>query len=194
VDGLERLDASRPDAGVRLVSESGHPETTQWLFDLWGSINRKVPAWGSLLARWHTWYPCEPKQTSPTHLYPWFSIKVRLRVISSAFAWVIASSGTWGSFELWDSCYSWWLPPPIRLEAAEALWQELVIVLGHLPVIMRGSCAFLGGAPKATLVDYACHWATSLVGRFLRCPSKWMRFVQHLLAAEPPSVGWHNRA
>jgi hypothetical protein len=43
------------------------------------------------------------------------------------------------------------------LEAVKELWQELVIVLGHLPVIVRGSCAFLGGTPKAILVDCACH-------------------------------------
>jgi hypothetical protein len=30
-----------------------------------GSINRKVPAWSSLLALWHTWHPCEPKQHLP---------------------------------------------------------------------------------------------------------------------------------
>jgi hypothetical protein len=41
------------------------------------------------------------------------------------------------------------------LEAAE--WQELVIVLGHLPVFVRGSCTFPGEASKATLVDYVCH-------------------------------------
>jgi hypothetical protein len=78
-------------------------------------------------------------------------------VIPSVFARVIASSGTWGSFELRDSCYSWWLLPPRRLEAADELWQELVIVLGHLPVIVRGSCAFPSGALKATLVDCSCH-------------------------------------
>jgi hypothetical protein len=78
-------------------------------------------------------------------------------VIPSAFAYEFASSGTWRSFELWDSCYSWWLLPPRRFGAVEELWQELVIVLGHLPVIVRGSCAFPGGAPKATLVDCACH-------------------------------------
>ena len=33
-------------------------------------------------------------------------------------------------------------------------------------------CAYLGGEPKATLVDCSCHWATSLVGRFLWCPSE----------------------
>jgi hypothetical protein len=78
-------------------------------------------------------------------------------VIPSAFACVIASSGTWGSFELRVFCFSWWLPPPRWLGAAEELWQELVIVLGHLPVIVRGSCAFPGGASKATLVDCTCH-------------------------------------
>ena len=62
---------------------------------------------------------------------------------------------------------------------------------------LRWYCeGFLGlspsGAPKATLVNCSCHWVTSLVGRFLRCPIVWTGFVQHLLAAEPPSVGRHN--
>jgi hypothetical protein len=78
-------------------------------------------------------------------------------VIPSAFACEFTSSGTWGSFELRDSCYSGWLPLPRWLGAAEELWQELVIVLGNLPVIVRGSCAFPSGVPKATLVDCACH-------------------------------------
>jgi hypothetical protein len=78
-------------------------------------------------------------------------------VIPSVFACEFASSGTWGSFELRDSCYSWWLPPSRRLGAAEELWQELVNVLGHLTVIVTGSCVFPDGASKATLVDYACH-------------------------------------
>jgi hypothetical protein len=78
-------------------------------------------------------------------------------VIPSAFACEFTSSGIWESFELRDSCYSWWLPLPRWLGATEELWQELVIVLGHLPVIVRGSCAFPSGAPKATLVDCACH-------------------------------------
>jgi hypothetical protein len=78
-------------------------------------------------------------------------------VIPTVFAYEFASSGTWGSFEPRSSCYSWWLPPSRRLGVAEELWQELVIVLGHLSVIVRGSCAFPGGAPKATLVDCVCH-------------------------------------
>ena len=45
---------------------------------------------------------------------------------------------------------------------------------------------------KVTLVDCSCHWVTSLVGRFLWCPIVWTRFVQHLLAAEPSSIGRHN--
>jgi hypothetical protein len=69
----------------------------------------------------------------------------------------------------------------------------LVIVHGWLQWSCEGSCAFSDRAPKATLVHCSCHWATSLVGRFLRCPSVWMRFVQHLLAVEPPSAGQHNR-
>jgi hypothetical protein len=47
--------------------------------------------------------------------------------------------------------------PPRRLGAMEELWQELVIVLGHLPVIVRSFCVIPGGATKATLVDYVCH-------------------------------------
>jgi hypothetical protein len=78
-------------------------------------------------------------------------------VIPSVFACEFASSGTWRSFELRDSCYFWWLSPPRQLGAAEELWQKLVIVLGHLPVIVRGSYVFPGGAPKATLVNCSCH-------------------------------------
>jgi hypothetical protein len=78
-------------------------------------------------------------------------------MILNAFACEFVSSGTWGSCELRDSCYSWWFPPPRQLGAVEELWQELVIVLGHLPVIVKGSCAFPGGVPKVTLVDCACH-------------------------------------
>jgi hypothetical protein len=54
-------------------------------------------------------------------------------VIPSAFACEFAFNDTWGSFELWDSCYSWRLPPPRRLGAVEELWQELVIVLVSSP-------------------------------------------------------------
>jgi hypothetical protein len=63
-------------------------------------------------------------------------------------------------------------------------WPSLVIVRGLVPSPVEGQ--------KVTLVDCLCNWVTSLVGRFVRCPIVWMRFVQHLLAAKPPSVGWHN--
>jgi hypothetical protein len=53
-------------------------------------------------------------------------------------------------------------------------------------VACEGSRAFLDGAPKATLVHCLCHWATSIMGRFLWSPIMWMRFVQHLIATEPP--------
>jgi hypothetical protein len=125
---------------------------------------------GHLLVFWHTWYPCESKQTPPTHLHHRFIIMVRLRVIPSVFAWVIASSGSWGSLWPWISCFSWWLPPPRRLGAAEEDWHELVIVRGHLSVIVRGLVPSLAESRKVTLVDCSWHWVTSLVGRFLRCP------------------------
>ena len=72
-------------------------------------------------------------------------------------------------------CGGWWLSPaPIVL-----------IVRGLVPSPMEHR--------KVTLVDCSCHWVTSLMGRFLRCPIVWTRFVQHLLATEPSSVGRHNR-
>ena len=71
-------------------------------------------------------------------------------------------------------------------------WAELVIVFGSDRLIVRGVVPFPAKSQKVTLVNCSCHWVTSLVGRFLRCPILWTRFVQHLLAAEPPSVGRHN--
>jgi hypothetical protein len=157
------------------------------------SINRKVSAWGSL--SWHFYILdilFEPKQTPPTHLHHWFNIIVRLRVISSVFAYVIASSGTWRLLWLWSSCYSWWLPSPRWLGTVEEHRHVLVIARGHLLVIVRSLVPSPAECQKVTLVDWSCHWLTSLVGRFLQCPIVRTRFVQHLLAAEPPSVGWHN--
>ena len=89
------------------------------------------------------------------------------------------------------SCYSWWLPPPSRLGAAEEHWHELVIVRGHLPVIVRGLVPSPAKSRKVTLVDCACHWATSLwVGSCSVLVRT--RFVLHLLAVVPLSVGWYN--
>jgi len=110
-------------------------------------------SWVSLLAHWHTWHSCKPKQTLTTHLHHWFIVIVRLGVILNAFAWVIASSATWGSLWLQFSGNSWWLPPPRWPRVVEEHWHELVIICDHLPMIMRGSCAFLGRAPTTTLVD-----------------------------------------
>jgi hypothetical protein len=87
---------------------------------------------------------------------------VRLEVIPSVFAWVFASSGTWGLLWLQSSCDSWWLPPPRRLRAAIEVWHVFVIVHGWLRWFVRGSCAFLGGAPKTTLVDCSCYWVITL--------------------------------
>jgi hypothetical protein len=90
-----------------------------------------------ILALWHTWHPCEPKQTPPTHLHPWFIIFVRLGVIPSAFTWVIASSGTQRlCFAMGLACYYWWLPPPRWLGVARIVEQRLVIVSGF----DRGDC------------------------------------------------------
>ena len=63
-------------------------------------------------------------------------------------------------------------------------WLATVIVRGLAPSPVKSH--------KVALVNCSCHLVTSLVGRFLWCPIVWTRFMQHLLAAEPPSVGRHN--
>ena len=99
------------------------------------------------------------------------------------------SSGTWHScFAAGVTCYSWWLPPPRQLGAVRIVEWRLVIVSGSDSGDCEGSCVFPGGASKGN----SSGLLVSLVGRFLRCPIVWTRFVQHLLAAEPPSVGRHN--
>jgi hypothetical protein len=82
---------------------------------------------------------------------------------SSAFAFEFVSSWHLSEHWLWDSCYSWWLPPPRRLRGNGGVVARVVLVLGHLPMIYEGCCAFPDGAPKATLVNCSCHWVTSLV-------------------------------
>jgi hypothetical protein len=70
---------------------------------------------------------------------------------------VEASSGTYGCIGCGFSCYSWCLPTPRRLGAAEEPWHELVIVHGHLLVIVRGLVPFPVKSQKVTLVDCSCH-------------------------------------
>ena len=43
-------------------------------------------------------------------------------------------------------------------------------------VIVRGLVPSPAERRKVTLVDFSCHWVTSLMGRFLRCPIVWTRF------------------
>jgi hypothetical protein len=127
-----------------------------------------------------------------THLHPWLIIKVRLGVIPRAFAWVIASSDTWGSLWLQSSCYSWWLPPPRRLGAAVEVQHMLVIVRGRLRWSCDGYCTFLGEAPQGSSSKLLMSLSYLTCGSVLAVSNMWMRFVQHLLATEPPSVGQHN--
>jgi hypothetical protein len=127
----DRLCVRSPPSGASgRLGQSPNREPTTLLFE---GLYKYLLAGskGFILSLWHTWHPCESKQISPTHLHHWFTIIVRLRVIPSAFAWVIASSGTWGSLSMRISCYSWWLPPPRRLRAAVEVWHVLVIVYGR---------------------------------------------------------------
>ena len=66
----------------------------------------------------------------------------------------------------------------------DCLWPSPVIVRGVVPSPVE--------CRKVTLVNCSCHWVILLVSWFFQCPIVWMRFVKHLLAAEPPSVGRHN--
>jgi hypothetical protein len=138
---------------------------------------------------WSLLYTLELTKPSPTHLSCLIANTKWDWVIPSAFACVFASRGTWrlscsGFLISLDGCCHL-----DGLELVGGVGKRRRLFLPTSRWFVRGSYAFPGGAPKATLV---CHWATSLVGRFLRCPSVWTRFVQHLLAAEPPSVGRHN--
>jgi hypothetical protein len=119
----------RPDAGAASDRACAGP-TALWALGLY--LNGLVGLELTFLALWHTWHSCEPKQIPPTYLHSWFIIKVRLRVIPSAFAWVIASSGTYESLWLRISCYSWWLLPPRQLGAAVEVRHVLEIVRGRL--------------------------------------------------------------
>ena len=108
-------------------------------------------------------------------------------------AWVIASIGTWYScFAVGFTCFSWWFPPPRWLGAARIIEQRLVIVSGSDRGDWEGSCAFPSRAPKGNSSGLLVSLSYLTCGRFLRCPIVWTRFMQHLLAAEPPSVGRHN--
>jgi hypothetical protein len=144
---------------------------------------------------WHFLHLCTPFgswATHFTHLFTWFHHLEWDWRASSALHWVASSCGT--SWVIWAGC---------ELVTPGVCWHPDSLVIGGSlskvgdclrarSVAFEGSCAFPGGASKATLVNCSCHWATSLVDRFLRCPIVWTRFVQHLLAAEPPSVGRHN--
>jgi len=92
---------------------------------------------------------------------------------SSALHWEIASSGTrcscckpvvlvtLGGCHLLDSL--------VACDSVEAC-KEIVWCSGE--EIVRGTVLTPRGSQRATLLDHVCHWATSLVGRFLRCPSE----------------------
>jgi hypothetical protein len=79
-----------------------------------------------------------------------------------------------------------------RLGAANEHWHELVIVRGHLSVICEGSCTFPGREPKGNSSGLLVSLSYLTCGKVLAMSICWTRFVIHLLATEPPSVGRHN--
>ena len=106
-------------------------------------------------------------------------------MIPSAFAWVIASSGTWGSI-----CCGFLVTLGVcrllnGLEKQRRVDKSWWLFLATSRCFVRGSCASPDGAPKATLVDYAwLVWSPSCVG----CVAPDCGFyVWCLLAHEPPS-------
>ena len=56
----------------------------------------------------------------------------------------------------------------------------------------EGSCAFPGGALKGNSSGLLMSLSYLTCGYVLAVSICWTRFVQHLLAAEPPTVGQHN--
>jgi hypothetical protein len=143
---------------------------------------------------WHLTHFCSPFES-------WANTIHSLGHLISSFEW-----GWWASSALhWvaSSCGTRW-----KLSAS----CELVTlgVCRHLdgPVI-GGSLSGVGDClrprsvacvgswpspceePKGTLLDCLCHWATSLVRRFLQRPCGGLG-VWYLLAPEPPSVDRHN--
>jgi hypothetical protein len=144
---------------------------------------------------WHLLHLCtlfESWATHSTQLFTWFHHLEWDWRASSALHWVASSCGT--SWVIWASCELVTLGVCRHLDGP-VIGGSLSGVGDYLwprSVACEGSCAFPSGVPKATLVYCSCHWATSLVGKFLRCPIVWTWFVQHLLATEPPSIGRHN--
>jgi hypothetical protein len=143
---------------------------------------------------WHLLHLCTPFGSwaiHSTHLFTWFHYLEWDWRSSSALHWVASSCGT--TWKLWASCEL------VTLGVCRHL--DVPVIGGSLSgvgdclrprsIACEGSCVLPCGAPKATLVNCSCHWDTSLVGRFLRCHLL-VRFMQHLLATEPPSVGRHN--
>ena len=56
----------------------------------------------------------------------------------------------------------------------------------------EGSCAFPGGASKDNSSGLLVSLSYLTCGLVLAVSICWARFVQHLLAAEPPNVDRHN--
>jgi hypothetical protein len=115
-------------------------------------------SWVALLAFWHTCAPFELSQSVPTHLLAFIcDLWVRLSD-SSALSIAIHLEALVGVDCCGFSCYSWWLPPPRWLGAAEEVRQELVLVLGRLPIdwIVRGCCGSSAERRIPTLVNCSC--------------------------------------
>jgi len=92
---------------------------------------------------------------------------------SSALHWEIASSDTR------CSCCKLVVLVTLRgchlldgLVACDSVEARKEIVRCSREEIVRGTMLTPRESWRATLLDCACHWATSLVGRFLRCPSE----------------------
>jgi hypothetical protein len=56
----------------------------------------------------------------------------------------------------------------------------------------EGSCTFPGGEPKSNSSGLLMSLSYLTCGVVFAVSNVWTRFVQHLLAAKPPSVGRHN--
>jgi hypothetical protein len=145
-----------------LTVASGRPELSQWvsqqLYYLEGLYKLCLAcSKTSFLALWRTWHPCEPKQTSPTHLYPWFIIKMRLGVIPSAFLeWLhlvaLGDHCGCGVLVILGGC--------CHLDGLEQRWRSGTywwLFMAGSGVLVRGLVPSPAKSWKVTLVDCSCH-------------------------------------
>jgi hypothetical protein len=106
-------------------------------------------------------------QQLPSHSSPLLDCIIEVRLSDpSAFACEIASSWHLCVYLLWDSCFSWWLPPHRRLGAAWRRFGTSGACSWPAPVLW-GACTFPGGVPLGSTSKLRMSLSYLTSGRFL---------------------------